>query len=36
MREYQDMLLDPGQCALLMLDVQPQMFFGPRGVFKTR
>ena len=35
MREYQDMLLDPGQCALLMLDVQPQMFFGAEGSFQN-
>lgn len=35
MREYQDTLLDPGKCALLVLDVQPQMFFGAEGSFQN-
>mgnify|MGYP003377171602 CR=1 FL=1 len=35
MREYQDILLDPRQCVLLMLDIQPQMFFGAEGSFQN-
>lgn len=35
MREYQEALLDPGQCTVLMIDAQPQMFFGAEGSFQN-
>ena len=28
MRKYQNILLDPSQCAVLIIDHQPQMYFG--------
>lgn len=35
MREYPDTLLDPGQCSLLIMDAQPQMFFSAEGDFQN-
>ena len=35
MREYQQALLDPGQCTVLIIDAQPQMFFGAEGSFQN-
>ncbi|MDR0898031.1 MAG: hydrolase [Oscillospiraceae bacterium] len=36
MRNYQNALLDPNQCVMLIVDEQPQMFFGVENASRTR
>ncbi|MDR2266817.1 MAG: hydrolase [Christensenellaceae bacterium] len=35
MRNYQKVLLDPGECVMLIVDHQPQMYFGVEGMARS-